>query len=185
MNIRRRSGQGALVSVLAIAISGGAAHAATQGSLGSTSTGNVSISASVAQRVQITGLNDVVFTNVDPGTAVSSAQNICVWSNGSTKGYNITATGSGASNAFTLSSAALPVAAYTVEYAGSSGQTSGTALTAGTALTGLTSTATHATCSTGPSATGSLIVKMSASALQGMTAGASYTGTLTLVVAAE
>ena len=42
------------------------ASAATQGTLGATSTGNITITVSVPSRVQITGLTDVAFTNVDP-----------------------------------------------------------------------------------------------------------------------
>lgn len=161
-----------------------AAFAATQGTLGSTSTGSLSISASVPSRVQLSGLTDVSFVNQDPATAALNAQNVCVWSNTSTRGYNVTASGSGAGNAFTLANGAALVP-YSVEWAASSGQSSGTALTAGTALAGLTSTATNATCASGPSSTSSLIVKISTASLQTMQASTSYTGTLTLVVAPE
>lgn len=160
------------------------AFAATQGTLGTTSTGSVSISASVPNRVQLSGLTDVSFVNQDPNTAALNAQNVCVWSNTSTKGYNVTASGSGAGSAFTLANGAASVP-YSVEWAPTSGQTSGTALTAGTALTGLTSTATSATCGSGASSTSSLIVKISTSNLQTMQAATTYTGTLTLVVAPE
>lgn len=160
------------------------ASAASQGSLGSTSTGTVSVSASVPNRVSLTGLTDVAFTNQDPASAASSPQNVCVWSNTSTKGYHITASGSGTSGAFTLASGTLTVP-YSVEWAGTSGQTTGTALTSGTALTGLKSTAVDPACSTGPSTTASLIVGIAAADLQTMQAATSYTGTLTLVVAPE
>lgn len=172
-------------SLVFLSVTSGAANAATQGTLGSTSTGSVSISASVPNRVQISGLSDVAFTSVDPSTAASNAQNPCVWSNTSTKGYRVTATGSGTANAFTLASAALPVVPYAVEWSATTGQTSGTALATGTALTGLLSTATTATCSSGPASTSSLVVRIAAANLQGMQATASYTGTLTLVVAPE
>jgi hypothetical protein len=162
----------------------GSASAATQGSLGTTSTGSISIGASVPNRVQLTGLSDVSFTNQDPATPAANAQNVCVWSNTSTKGYNVTATGSGAGSAFTLANGAATVP-YSVEWSGSSGQASGTALTAGAALTGLTSTATNATCSAGASSSASLIVKISSANLQNMQAATTYTGTLTLVVAPE
>jgi hypothetical protein len=160
------------------------AAAATQGSLGSTSTGSVSISASVTSRVRLSGLSDVALTNVDPSVDASNAQNVCVWSNTSTKGYNITATGSGTGSAFSLNNGALTVP-YSVEWAGSSGQTAGAALAAGTALTGLTSSATNANCASGPAASASLIVKVAAPNLQTMQASTNYTGTLTMVVAPE
>ena len=169
---------------VAVTLLHGPAVAATQGNLGATSTGTVSISASVPNRVQISGLSDVSFTNQDPATAASNAQNVCVWSNTSTRGYNVTASGSGAASAFTLASGALTVP-YSVEWAASTGQTSGSALTSGAALTGLTSTATNANCASGPAKSASLIVKISTANLQTMQAAASYTGTLTLVVAPE
>jgi hypothetical protein len=174
------------LSALCVAslIVSGTAGAATQGSLGATSTGSISIGASVPNRVQLSGLTDVSFANQDPATAAASAQNVCVWSNTSTKGYNVTATGSGTANAFTLANGALTVP-YSVEWAQTSGQASGTALATGSALTGLKSTATNALCAAGPSSTASMIVKMSTANLQSMQAATTYTGTLTLVVAPE
>ena len=157
--------------------------AATQGSTGATSTGTVSISATVPGRVRISGLSDIAFGTVDPAAAAARAEDVCVWSNTSGRGYTVTATGSGASNAFTLSDGTGSLA-YAVEWAGTSGQSAGTALVSGTALGGLSSTATNPTCSSGPAATASLIVKMTAADLQAA-AASSYTGTLTLVVAPQ
>lgn len=176
-------GQTVFAGVLALATAG-AGQAATQGNLGSTSTGSVSINASVPSRVRLSGLSDVAFTNVDPGVDASNAEDVCVWSNTATKGYRVTATGSGAGNAFTLANASLTVP-YAVEWNASAAQTSGTSLVSGTALTGLTSAATHSICSVGPSASASLIVKIASADLQTMQAATSYTGTLTLVVAPE
>lgn len=181
MNIRHKglAAAGAMIITLA-----GSAQAATQGAFGTTSSGSVTISASVPSRIQLTGLTDVSFLNQDPNVAAANAQNLCVWSNSATRGYYITATGSGAASAFTLANGAATVP-YTVEWAGTSAQTSGTALAAATALHGLTSTATTPTCASGPSSSASLIVKMPTSSLQSMQAAATYTGTLTLVVAPE
>ncbi len=172
-------------SAMAPLLLAGPAFASTNGSLGPTSTGSVNINASVPSRVRISGLRDVTFSNVEPSAAASDAQNVCVWSNTSTRGYNITATGSGTASAFTLSSTTSQVVPYTVQWAPTSGQTSGTSLTAGTALTGQTSTATNSDCSAGPLATASLVVSMGAPTLQSMTAGVTYSGSLTLLVAPE
>lgn len=174
-----------LVGATSSLILAGPAFASTQGSFGSTSTGSVTINASVPGRVRISGLSDVTFSNVDPSVAATNAQNVCVWSNTSTRGYTITATGSGAASAFTLANGALTPVPYTVEWAGTSGQTSGTSLAAGTALTGQTSTASNSDCSAGPSDSASLIVSIGSPTLQAMTAGVTYNGTLTLVVAPE
>jgi hypothetical protein len=161
------------------------AAASTQGSLGATSTGSLTINASVPGRVRVSGLSDVTFSNADPSANATNAQNLCVWSNTSTRGYSITATGSGAGGAFTLANGALPTVPYAVQWASTSGQTSGTSLVAATALTGRTSTATSSDCSAGPSASASLIVSLTSATLQSMTAGITYNGTLTLVVAPE
>jgi hypothetical protein len=174
----------ASLACVAAMLANASASAATQGTLGTTSTGAVTINASVANHVQLTGLTDVSFLNQDPAVAASNAQNVCVWSNTSTKGYFITATGSGTASAFTLANGALTVP-YSVEWAGSSAQASGSPLTTATALHGLTSSATNPTCSAGPSSTASLIVKISTANLASMQAATTYTGTLTLVVAPE
>lgn len=168
-------------AILASALGSSPAMAASQGSLGATSTGSVAISASVPNRARITGLTDVAFTNQDPSTAATNAQNVCVWSNTATKEYTITATGSGASSAFTLSNGTTTVP-YSVEWAASSGQTSGTALATGTASAALTSTATQQSCASGPAASASLVVGITTTNLGTMSAGSSYTGTLTLLV---
>jgi len=181
---RARSVRRWVVTSAAFALSSalaGPSFAATQGSFGATSTGTVSISASVPARARITGLVDVAFTNQDPASAASQPQSICVWSNTATKGYSITATGDGTANAFTLAGASTTVP-YTVQWNASSGQTSGTSLTAGTALGGLVSTATAQTCASGPTSSASLIVGMTAATLQTMQASTSYTGVLTLLV---
>ena len=172
----------ALATAGAMLLTHGVAMAATQGTLGATSTGSITITASVPNRTQITGLTDINFTNADPSTAATSSQNDCVWSNTATKGYSIKATGSGTSGAFTLASGALTPVPYSVQWSQSSWQTSGTSLTAGTALAGQVSTATTPTCSSGPSTTSSLVVSIGSTDLQNMVAATSYTGTLTLLV---
>lgn len=174
--------RGAIASVAALLIPA-MAHASTQGSVGANSTGSVDISATVPGRVQISGLSDVAFGTVDPTIPASSAQNLCVWSNTSGRGYTITAAGSGPGSAFALSDGtnSLP---YAVEWSASAGQSSGSALAAGAPLSGLSSAATNPSCSSGPAASASLIVKMTAADLQAAVAS-SYTGTLTLVVAPQ
>ena len=175
----------AQLTLLGVAMTSAFATAAqaapTQGSLGATSTGVVNITASVPNRARISGLADVSFLNQDPTAAASSAQSVCVWSNTATKGYTITATGSGTSSAFTLSNGSTTVP-YSVEWAATGGQTAGSALTAATASGSLTSGAVNQNCSSAPLSSASLIVKMSTADLGTMSAGANYTGTLTLLV---
>lgn len=158
--------------------------AATDGLFGATSTGTLTITASVPNRARISGLDDVEFLNQDPSTAASSAQDVCAWTNTATRAYTITATGSGASNAFTLTNGTTTVP-YSVQWSPSSGQTSGTALAAGTASASLTSTASHNLCVSGPASSASLIVGIGSADLSTMSAGSNYTGTLTLLVSPQ
>ena len=162
-------------------VNAGPAFAATQGTLGATSTGSVSITASVPNRARISGLSDVAFTNQDPAIAASNAQNVCVWSNTATKAYTVTATGSGSANAFTLSNGSTTVP-YSVAWSSSINQTSGTVLVSGTASASLVSTATNQTCASGPTSSASLIVGISSADLSTMSAGSNYLGTLTLLI---
>ena len=177
-NMRR---QAFLALTASLALVPGTANAVTNGSLGSTSTGIVNISASVPNSVQITKLTDITIAPTDLTTTVVNNQNVCVWSNTSTKAYTIKASGSGGSSAFTLANNLLTVP-YSVEWNATSGQSSGTPLAPAAASGTLVSTATNPTCSAGNATTASLIVKITASDLQGMVGSASYTGTLTLLV---
>jgi len=161
------------------------AMAATDGTLGATSTGAININASVANRVRLTGLTDVSLLNQDAGTAASNTQNICVWSNTATKGYSISATGNGTAGAFTLATTGGLSVVYSVEWEDTSGASTGTSLTAGAASNGYTSSATHQSCSVGPSNSASLIVGLDTTALSSMQAGVTYTGVLTLLVSPE
>jgi hypothetical protein len=168
-------------AVCAAALASGSAQAATQGNLGGTSTGTVTITASVPNRARITNLSDVSFLSQDPSTAASNAQNVCAWSNTALKNYTVTATGDGASSAFTLAGGAATVP-YSVQWSGSSGATSGTALTSGTASAAFTSTATNQNCASGPATSASLIVGIGTADLGTMVAATTYTGVLTLVL---
>jgi hypothetical protein len=134
--------------------------------------------------VRITGLSDVNFgliANFDVDAVRS--QNLCVFSGRPNLGYNVRGIGTGAGGAFTLSNGvdALP---YEVQWAGTSGQTSGVSLSPNLVRTGLVSSAAQQTCSNGPPTTASLIVLIRAAALQA-SAGGNYSGTLTLVLAPE
>lgn len=172
-----------LASLFTLVALAAPAQAQTDGSFGSTSTGSLSVSASVPSKVRISGLENVTFASVDPSTNASSAQNVCVFSNTASGGYNITATGDGTAGAFTLANGALSPVSYSVAFADTADQTSGSALTSGSSLTGLTSSAANQNCTGGETA--SLIVGIASSELQKMQAGLSYAGTLTLVVAPE
>lgn len=157
------------------------ALAATQGNLGATSNASVAISASVPARARLSGLTDIALAGVNPASNAVASRNLCAWSNTASKGYKITASGSGSASTFTLSSGSLTVP-YTVQWNQAAGQSSGVALTPSTASTTFTSTATHQQCLAGPTASASLVVTITSAALQTMQANTTYSGTLTLLM---
>lgn len=137
-----------------------------------------------AQKVRVTGLSDVNFGLIADLQADSrQAQNICVYSQSSGERYSITATGSGPGSSFALTNGS-NLLAYDVEWSDQSGQSSGTSLAPSVAATGRVSPATHQTCNNGPATSASLIIILRSAALSQAREG-SYSGSLTLLVAAE
>jgi len=184
--LRSKAAAGMLAVSVGLLGLGATAQAATQGTAGTTSTGTVVINASIAARVQISNLSDLTFADADfapiigTGNSAQKTENVCAWSNNADRSYFINASGSGAANAFTLASAANPVVPYSVSWAQTSGQTTGTALTAATKSSKFISSATASSCSGGASAT--LLVSIAGPDAEKMLAGATYTGTLTLLM---
>jgi len=158
------------------------AHAATQGSIGATSTGTVTINATINALVQISDLNDITFSGLTGAAAAQQTDNVCVWSNTASKSYTIKATGNGTTNAFTLASGTNAAIPYSVAWANTAGATSGTSLTTNVASTAFTSAATLPLCNLGASPTSTLFVSIAAADQAAMVANAAYTGVLTLVV---
>jgi hypothetical protein len=134
--------------------------------------------------VKISGLSDVAFVAVSPDVAATAAQNVCVWSNTATKGYSVTATGSGAGDAFELSGPTNP-APYAVAWIDAAGQSAGVLLIAGAALSGLKSSASSPDCSSGGEASSSLILTVDPATLQAAQPETAYTGVLNLLVSPQ
>lgn len=134
-----------------------------------------------AQGVQVSGLSDVAFGTIGNfGSDLVRSQSICAFSGLLGGRYSVTAFGSGAGGAFTLSNgaAALP---YEVQWNTSAGQTSGTGLTANVPLAGQTMLLS---CPVLQTTNTSLIVILRAAQLHVATAG-NYSGTLTVILAAN
>lgn len=135
----------------------------------------------VAQNVQISNLSDMGFGLVtDVGSDQVQAQSVCTYSGLLGGRYTVTASGSGAGGAFTLSngSATLP---YEVQWSPSAGQTSGTNLVAGRPLAGQTMLLS---CPVLQANNASLIVILRGTALSAARSG-SYTGALTIILSAN
>jgi hypothetical protein len=134
-----------------------------------------------AQGVQVTGLSDVAFGTIGSfGSDLVRSQSICAFSGLLGGRYSVTASGSGAGGAFTLSNgaAALP---YEVQWNTTAGQSSGIGLTANVPLSGQTMLLS---CPVLQTTNTSLIVILRAAQLHVATAG-NYSGTLTVILAAN
>jgi hypothetical protein len=137
-----------------------------------------------AQRVRISALTDVSFGML---TSLQSdhrqSQSICVYSNGQTGAYSVSAWGSGSAGSFEMSNG-LHTLHYDLEWSPISGQANGTALAPSVALTGQVSGASHQTCSTGSATSASLIVVLRGVDLMQAREG-TYSGSLSLLISAE
>ncbi len=155
-------------------------QAATQGTIGSTSTGSIGVSVTIPSLAQISKLADLTLGSWTGTGALSASNNgICVWS--STGGYSITATSAnGAGSVFNVKSGS-NVVAYEVQWAQTGGAASGASLNSGGALGGQTTNASSVDCSTGAQTTAGVFVSIPAANLSGKAAG-TYTDTLTLLV---
>ena len=84
-----------IIWLVSLAFSCQLSHAATQGSLGNTSSGAARISVTKSIRAEITNVRDIIIDK----NATSGRQDLCIYS--STGQYSITASGSGKNGAFT------------------------------------------------------------------------------------
>lgn len=136
-----------------------------------------------AQQVRLTKLSDVDFGTLSSTGEVSRAQNVCAYATSFSGLYSVRASGSGTGGALTLAGTGAPLP-YEVQWAGMRNQTSGTALPANTTVGGFNDGDVLETCSLINLSSASLIVILRAAALSAATAG-SYSGTLTLIIAAQ
>ena len=165
----------AVAASLAVASFAGAAHAATNGTLGATSTGSVDINAVIPNLAQISGLDDINLGTWS-GADLSGSDQFCVFS--STRSYTITATsGNGTGATFRLKDAGTNFIAYTVSWTDSAPAT--TALTSGTASGAQATSATSVNCGGADNTTVS--VNVPSANIASVPAG-NYSDTLTLLV---
>ncbi len=153
-------------------------NAATDGSLGPTSTGTLNINLTIPQHVRISRLDDIILVWDLVTDPLLGTDAMCVYS--STRNYVITATGSGAANAFTVTDGTNTIA-YTVAWTDDNGPAN-QAMLSGVPLVGQSASTNSVNCNNGDNST----VRVSFTAAN-MTAGPSgvYTGVLTLLVAPQ
>lgn len=172
--------------LLVIALAGASlfAEAASQGTKGNTSSGSAQVSSSVPNKIRISGLTDLALGEWSgSGGQSGTISDICVWS--STRGYNLTATGSLTGGAFGLVHST--DSSYEVPFAVTWDDGDGDAvdaLTAGTNVAGLTADSKTNQCNNPSDVTASLGVAITEANLEAVIAG-SYAGTINLTVAPE
>lgn len=158
--------------------------AATQGTPGPTSTGTVTINASITPEVNITSLDDITFSAtlmrgaLATGADVTGGDQFCIWSNNPDGSYFITATGNGAGNAFSLTDGTRTLP-YSVAVT-TAAQPAGANLTTGVKSGRLTSPATVPDCA--GATTANLLIRITNANIATMEATTTYTGVLTLLV---
>lgn len=155
----------------------GAALAATDGDLGSTSTGSLDISVTIPSLVRISHLDDIDLGTFD-GSGLSGGDDVCIYSNNG--GYSITATSEGGDFVL-IGTDVEDELAYTVRWANAAGASSGSTLTHGTPHTVEGGTFTTPSCRGGSDLNARVLIDVEDSALEAVSAD-SYSGTLTLMV---
>jgi hypothetical protein len=157
------------------------AFAAGDETLGATSQGSLDITLTIDPLVQISALDDIALGTYAGLGDMTGADDLCVYSNNG--GYDITATGDGAGQAFQLtgtnSAAIIP---YTVEWATSAGAGSGTDLTTNVALPGQGGAFSTPDCG---SADNAQVIVTVADAVLAAAPSDDYLGVLTLLVAPQ
>lgn len=167
----------ALITTLGVPL---ASSAATQGTLGTTSTGSSIISATIQDAIIITGLTDISLGSYSGTGAMTASTNYCVYRNGTGK-YSATLTGSGGITAgFYIKNGAIAEMAYTVTLSDGGAPIAATSgSTIGTALAPLSGNATSQNCGGGTN--GTIAVTISQAAAQAAPSGV-YSGLLTILV---
>ena len=111
----RRSAAGLTALLLLAGVPASAPRAATQGSVGSTSAGQIALRAQLSSLIRITGLDDINLGTWAGGGGRSQTMNHRVCTNAPGQLFSVTATGSGPGGAFELANGAATLS-YLLEY---------------------------------------------------------------------
>ncbi len=172
------------VSLLVLATAG---MAATNGDLGSSSTGTTDISITIPSLVKISDLQDINLGTVSTVNGdIKGSTTACIYSNqpaagGSGGGYQVTANGNGAGNAFTVSDGANTLA-YTAYWKPDTSAGDGTQVTSGSSLANQDGADTSSISCAGTGLNAKFTVAFSQSNIAAAPPG-TYTGTATIVIA--
>ena len=162
------------------------AYSATQGSAGSSSSGTVDISISKVGSAHISDVEDANFGVWSGSGNLVNNDDICVYADSAGGTYNVTITGDGPSNSFQINDGEGHYMNYDVRWNDEAGtNTNGNNLTPGVILTGQTgANTTSINCNNGANLNSRMRIRILEADL--MTAFATtYSGTVTIIVAAE
>lgn len=168
--------KGLLTGGIAAALASGA-FAATDGVVGFSSTGTLDISITVDDEVRISALNDILLGTFAGADSTGSSV-ACIYRNSATT-YQITASGDGVANAFTLTDGTSTVD-YSVTYADASATP--VSMASGIALSAQDGADDDVDCANTGGDNAEIGVNVAAADAASLPAG-NYAGTLTLVVA--
>ncbi|HSG89845.1 MAG TPA: hypothetical protein VLA56_11585 [Pseudomonadales bacterium] len=165
----------ALVSAL---IASGSALAANDGTRGLESTGDLQVTLSVNDRVQITRLNDIALGAFSGTGDLVGADGFCAYRNGSGL-YDLTVSSANAAAGVFRAVSGTDFLAYTVKVDQDADASDGTLTTSGAVQAGLAGSGTSTTCANSDNA--AVEVTFAEADLQAAPTGA-YVDTLTLLV---
>lgn len=164
--------------ITTVLLSSTASWAATQGVLGSSSSGDLVISVRTIDQISISGLKDIVLAQDATGNFIGQS-GACVYRN-ATGTYSIRALGSGNNSSFELSDGGANTIAYDLNYDDGNGAM---AMSPATTLRGRYNANTSAPDCEGDS-NGTISVSVAQADISAVPAG-NYSGTLTLTVSPE
>lgn len=153
---------------------------AGDGSLGDSSTGSSTVSATVNSLVKISGVSDFDFGSYSGSGNFSLSQNLCVWTNVSAATYKVKVRGSGESYAFTVVNAQSATIPFAVKWNNASGTSGNFSLTADQLTDSLANANTNSQ-SCGGSANANLQIIFTQNDLLSSRPG-TYTGVLTVIL---
>lgn len=143
MNLKQIAKSVALASALVASTS---AFAANDGTLGATSTGDLTVSLSVADRVQISGLDDILLGAYGGTGGLTGSSAFCVYRNG-TGAYNLTvSSGNQDGSAFRATDDGTNFIGYTVRFDADNNASDGTLAASGTQITDLSGNSSATNC---------------------------------------
>ena len=168
----------ALSTAIASSLFAGQAFAASQGTIGATSTGESVVSLTINDQVQISGVDDIALGAFDGTNDLTGSTAFCVYRSGAGS-YEMTLTAEGKSTFEVASATTLDTIPFTAKVDGDSDASDGTTI----AHTGTSSTYTGSDAvDCGSADNAALEVNFAAAALRTAGAATDYTATMVILV---